>query len=44
MSLRKEKYLKYKESDTVAKLAYIDELSGDEITHLFYEVLNDGIN
>jgi exo-beta-1,3-glucanase (GH17 family) len=44
MSFRKEKYLKFKESDSVTRLAYIDELSGDEITHLFYEVLNDGIN
>lgn len=44
MSFRKEKYLKYKESDSVARLAYIDELSSNEIRDLFYEVLNDGIN
>lgn len=44
MSFRKEKYLKYKESDSVAALEYIDELSGEEIKNLFYEVLNDGIH
>ena len=44
MSFRKEKYLKFKESDSVEKLAYIDELAGDETVHLFHEVLNDGIN
>ena len=44
MSFRKEKYLKFKESDSVAKLAYIDELAGDETVHLFHEVLSDGIN
>jgi exo-beta-1,3-glucanase (GH17 family) len=44
MSFRKEKYLKFKESDSVARLAYIDELSSIEIRDLFREVLNDGIN
>ncbi|XWN35985.1 MAG: glycosyl hydrolase family 17 protein [Balneola sp.] len=44
MSFRKEKYLKYQESNSVARLAYIDELSSNDIRDLFYEVLNDGIN
>tara|TARA_R110002124_G_scaffold278161_1_gene449973 strand:+ start:17402 stop:18307 length:906 start_codon:yes stop_codon:yes gene_type:complete len=44
MSFRKEKYLKFKESDSVTALAYIDELSSEEIENLFREVLNDGIH
>ncbi len=44
MSFRKEKYLSFKKSKSVKDLAYVNELSLEEIKNLFYEVLNDGIH
>jgi exo-beta-1,3-glucanase (GH17 family) len=44
MSFRKEKYLSFRESANVESLEYINELSSEELKHLFTEVLNDGIH
>lgn len=44
MSFREEQFLSFKESDSVSKLDYLDELSAQEVDYLFREVLESGIN
>ncbi len=44
MSYRKETFMKFKRSELIAKLSYIDELSDEEIKSLFHELLNGGIH
>lgn len=44
MSYREETFMKFKRSELISKLSYIDELSEEEIRNLFHEVLNGGIH
>jgi exo-beta-1,3-glucanase (GH17 family) len=44
MSYRKEKFLKFKKSELISKVNYLDEISSDEISNLFHEVLNGAIH
>lgn len=44
MSFREEKYLTYRESDVITRVNYMEELTGDEIHHLFLEVLYNGVH
>jgi len=44
MSFRKENFLTFKESDTVTKLNYLDEIPDEDVKTLFYEVLQNGIH
>lgn len=44
MSYREENFMKFKRSELISKLSYIEELSEEEIRNLFLEVLNGGIH
>jgi len=44
MSYREETFMKFKRSELISKLSYIDELSEEEIKNLFHEVLNGGVH
>lgn len=44
MSYREENFMKFKRSELISKLSYIEELSDEEIRALFLEVLNGGIH
>ena len=44
MSYRKERFLKYKQSDILSELNYVDKMSDEDIYNLFHEVLNGGVH
>lgn len=44
MSYREETFMKFKRSELIQKLNYINDLSDEEVRNLFYEVLNGGIH
>lgn len=44
MSYREETFMKFKRSELIAKLSYIEELSDEDVRSLFHEVLNGSVH
>lgn len=44
MSYRKERFQKYKSSGDIASLAYMQDMSHEDIQHLFHDVLLNGVH